>query len=121
MIRNWSTTTKIIAIIIFALLSMTFAWAYKEQQMKDNKVAEWGAKISVASYTLYKRDNFRNIVDIQKSDKIRSYSTSFYLNDGTWLRSLHSGSGFWGYGSTPLGGNPFEQPLPDKVRVTYID
>ncbi|WP_430738390.1 DUF2931 family protein [Psychrobacter sp. VH5] len=89
--------------------------------MKNNKVVEWGAKISVARYTLYKKDNFDNIVDIQKSDKIRSYSTSFYLEDGTWLRSLHGGGGIWGYGSTPLGGNPFEQPLPDKVRVTYID
>ena len=51
MIRNWSTTTKIIAIIIFALLSMTFAWAYKEKQMRDDKVIEWGAKISNARYT----------------------------------------------------------------------
>ncbi len=121
MIRNWSTTTKIVTIIIFVLLSMTFAWAYKEQQMKNNKVVEWGAKISNARYTLYKQDNFINMISTQKSDKIRSYSTSFYLNDGTWLRSLHGDIGIWGYGSTPLGGNPFEQPLPDKVRVTYID
>lgn len=61
------------------------------------------------------------MISTQKSDKIRSYSTSFYLNDGTWLRSLDGYIGIWGYGSTPLGGNPFEQPLPDKVRVTYLD
>ena len=121
MIRNWSTTTKIIAIIVFALLSMTFAWAYKEKQMRDDKVIEWGAKISNARYTLYKKDNFSNMISTQKSDKIRSYSTSFYLNDGTWLRTLDGDIGIWGYGSTPLGGNPFEQPLPDKVRVTYLD
>ncbi|MBE0407697.1 DUF2931 family protein [Psychrobacter sp. AOP22-C1-22] len=89
--------------------------------MKNNKVVEWGAKISNARYALYKKDNFDNMISTQKSDKIRSYSTSFYLNDGTWLRSLDGDSGIWGYGSTPLGGNPFEQPLPDKVRVTYLD
>src|SRR5690606_21177249 len=84
-------------------------------------VIEWGAKISNARYTLYKQDNFINMISTQKSDKIRSYSTSFYLNDGTWLRSLDGDIGIWGYGSTPLGGNPFEQPLPDKVHVTYLD
>ena len=121
MIRNWSMRAKLIIIIILALSSMAFVFLYKENQMRGNKEIEWGATISVADYTLYKENNFRNIVNIQKSDKVRNYSTSFYLNDGTWLRSLHSGSGFWGYGSRPLGGNILEQPLPDKIRVTYLD
>ncbi|WP_171996325.1 DUF2931 family protein [Psychrobacter sp. DAB_AL43B] len=89
--------------------------------MRDNKVVDWGAHVSDADYTLYKQDNLSNRVSLQKSDKIRSYSTSFYLADGTWLRSLHGSGDTWGYGSAPLGGNEFEQPLPDKVRVTYLD
>lgn len=122
MSSKWSTTTKLITIAILVLLSsMAFAWLYKGKQMKDNKVVEWGSEVSYASYTLYKKDNLINAVSLQKSDKVHSYSTSFYLNDGTWLRSLHGGGASWGYGGKPLGGNEFEQPLPDKVRVTYLD
>lgn len=89
--------------------------------MRENKVVEWSARTAGANYTLYKSDNFGTEISLQASDKIPSYSTSFYLADDTWLRSLVGGSGSWGYGSTPLGGNRFEQPLPDKVRVTYLD
>ena len=89
--------------------------------MRDDRVVEWAAHVSEADYTLYKQDNLTNSVSLQKSDTIRSYSTSFYLADGTWLRSLHGSGDFWGYGSATLGGNEFEQPLPDKVQVTYLD
>lgn len=96
-------------------------WLSKENQMKDKKLLDWGAKLSIAQYTLYKTNNFSNPIGIQKSDKVPGYSTSFYQADGTWLRSLDGNGGIWGFGTIPIGGNYFEQPLPDKVRVTYLD
>ena len=102
---------------------MAFTVVYKENKMRENKVVEWGAEVSYATYTLYKEREYNliNGVNLQNSDKVKSYSTSFYLNDGTWLRSLHGSGDLWGYGAKPLGGNEFEQPLPNKVRVTYLD
>ena len=114
-----SHTIILIALLLVAIPA--FAWFIKEKHMHDNKVVEWGAELSIARLTIYKKDNFSNQMSIQKSDKVADYSTSFYLSDGTWLRSLDGSGGFWGYGEKPLGGNEFEQPLPDKVRITYLD
>lgn len=111
-----------LCLLIVSLFIVINTYAkHKEKGMRENKVVEWGADIAGANYTLYKSENFGTEISLQKSDKISSYSTSFYLADNTWLRSLDGGIGSWGYGSTPLGGNEFEQPLPDKVRVTYLD
>lgn len=107
--------------IVSLFIAINIYEKHEEKVMRENKVVEWSARTAGANYTLYKSDNLGTKISLQASDKILSYSTSFYLADDTWLRSLVGGSGSWGYGSTPLGGNKFEQPLPDKVRVTYLD
>lgn len=89
---------------------------------KNNEV-EWGVSISAGTFTNYKDHTNAISVDsyVVKSPIDLNMQTSFFLADGTWLRTIDGPSGWWGLGNTPLGGNPFKQPLPEVLHLTFFD
>lgn len=113
-----------VGILFGLILSVIIGFKFNQNNIvkKENEV-EWGSNISFAILTNFKEKSTNISIGsyIVKSPIDKNLRTSFYLADGTWLRSLDGAGGVWGRGGTPLGGNPFKQPLPEVLHVTYFD
>ncbi|MDO5543979.1 MAG: DUF2931 family protein [Acinetobacter sp.] len=91
--------------------------------MNKSQEVAWGVLTSSAVFGRYKdstKDIYVNSY-VVKSPVDENMRTAFYLADGTWLRTIDGSSGPWGFGGTPLGGNPFKQPLPEVLHLTFFD
>ncbi|WP_244939701.1 DUF2931 family protein [Acinetobacter guerrae] len=91
--------------------------------MNKPQQIEWGVSTSSAVFGRYKDSRKDIYVDshVVKSPIDANMRTAFYLEDGTWLRTIDGSSGAWGRGGTPLGGNSFKQPLPEVLHLTFFD
>ena len=97
----------------------------KSDSSNNEQYREWGVSINSAHMT-EKKNHLKQIKlrdDYIHSSYHKDLTTAFYLNDGTWLRTLVAdSSGKWGGNSSrPLGGNPFAQPLPERLKLTYYE
>ncbi|MFW2073890.1 DUF2931 family protein [Acinetobacter gerneri] len=117
---------KIILFLCILTCAFSIYLAYRIYQgryMDTSNDVEWGASTSSGTFTNYKDLTNAIFVDsyIVRSPVDEKMRTSFFLADGTWLRTLYGSSGSWGLGGTPLGGNPFRQPLPEILHLIFFD
>lgn len=126
MAKNKKTNIVIsISCIFFLALILFQGYRYMNNYIQHQHDVRWAAGVSNAILTNYNyskgKRNLYVVSRIVKSPVDKNLRTAFYLSDGTWLRTLDGSGGPWGIGGNPLGGNPFEQPLPEVMHITYFD
>lgn len=120
--RKFLTAFFLIAFLSAFSLYLFHSYKVKHMNTKQFEI-EWGVSTSSGTFTNYKDLTNAIFVDsyVVKSPVDLNMQTSFHLADGTWLRTIDGSSGSWGLGGTPLGGNPFKQPLPEILHLTFFD
>lgn len=91
----------------------------KVDDMEQKNGREWGVRTALASFARKNNGEWLTIDAGISSAGWPKYFTSFYAENGTWLRSLEGSSGSWIRGATPMGGTSFYQPLPARMFLTY--
>lgn len=117
---NLATKLLVILVVVITLWGIIFMnKANKKSTTTENKV--WGVETMDYPYArrkdgdLYMDSPYIN--SLFNSD-LRSY---FYLNDGTTLKTISAlGSGVWKRGTSYIGGQATLQPLPERVKITYM-
>ncbi len=119
--KNKQQTFLIIFSAICICLTVGFVMTQFQYIKNHGQDVRWGVLNSDAMFT--NRKKVESNIGVKStyvlSHKNKDLTTGFYTSDGTWLRSIDGGGGLWGRGTTPMGGNPFKQPLPDHLILTY--
>lgn len=120
-----------ILLLVIVVIILLFSWKLSamnndiSNSQSNEQYRRWGVLVNSAHMT--EKKNYEQTVKI-RDDYIHSpyhkdLTTALYLNDGTWLRTIISdSSSTWGDSTdTPLGGNAFAQPLPERLKLTYYE
>lgn len=120
-LKIWKLFLFVIFFIWLSFLGIKIMEEYGYNKLHAQDI-EWGVSNSDADFNLRKKDSENIGVDTRYvlSFVNLNLTTTFYTADGTRLRSIDGGGGAWGRGDTPLGGNDFKQPLPDRLKLTYF-
>jgi hypothetical protein len=120
-----------ISILVIVVIILLFSWKLSAMSndalnsQSNEQYRRWGVLVNSAHMT--EKKNYEQIVkirdDYMHSPYHKDLTTAFYLNDGTWLRTILADSSVtWGENNdTPLGGNAFAQPLPERLKLTYYE
>ncbi|OSI07620.1 DUF2931 family protein [Neisseria zoodegmatis] len=110
-LKNWLLSS---VAIIYLLIGIMY-WGVDEVRKMNG--FSWGVRMADATF-VYQPDKSLGL----GADAIYAtskYSTDFYRNDGTIVRSIDGGGGAWGRGDIPMGGNPRFGLLPQRLGLTY--